>query len=182
MMDLTVNPLILAGTALAVTMGAVLAAEGERADRRSKQLATAASLLGMHLTAVEEFCDSPEAPVALQRIILDVSDALEDREFATRIFSEFHGRMAGRSASLNKSAQIEELEALRRASPETAALFSAALTSGMFSAFLHWPECAEGLEDSLQFLVDPQEQLSWVGALASLRSSTRFDGWSAQPV
>jgi len=155
MMDLSVNPLMLAGTALAVTMGTVLAGEAARADKRAKQLSTAATLLDMHLSSVEEFCDSPKAPVALQRIILDVSDALEDRDFATRIFSRFHEGMATRSSSWSGAAQLEELDELRRTSPETAALFSVALTSGMFSAFLHWPECAEGLEDSLRFLADP---------------------------
>lgn len=180
MMDVSVNPLIFAGTALTVIMGSMLANQGARADRRAKQLAAAAALLDAHLKAVEAFCDSPDAPENLQQILLDVSDALEDRTFVTETFSHFRQRLADRASSATGYSQPEGLEDLRRASPQTAELFSNALTAGMFSAFMHWPECAEGLEESLRFLADPREQLSLAGALAALRPTKGFDGWTAQ--
>lgn len=178
MIDLTVSPMLLAGAALAVTVGSLLAGHAGDAEIRAHQLQGAGQLLQAHLGAVEAFCDAPDATDSLRRTLLDISDAMENEIFAKELLADFHEHIVLEGAPV-EAPSFAELSALQKSSPETAAIFLAALTSGMLSAFMRWPSCAVALQDSLRYLADPREQFSLAATLSRLVPSGGFNQWSS---
>ena len=115
-----------------------------RSARRTRQLRQAADMLAVHERALAEFLDDPGGPVGLKRLLIEVSDALSDREVVRKISEWASSRPVNEPVALSEdAAAIEaELVGLRRSHPGLAEKFDSCLLAGVAGASLRWPETA----------------------------------------
>jgi hypothetical protein len=140
-----------------------------RSTRRTRQLQQAADMLAVHERALAEFLDDPGAPAGLKKLLIEVSDALSDREVVRRVSEWASSRPVNEPAALSEDAAAIEVElaSLRRSHPDLAEKFDNCLLAGVAGACLRWPETAARFEVSFPNLAVTSRRDATIAATAA---------------
>lgn len=148
-----------------------------RANRRTRQLRQAADMLAVHERSLAEFLDDPGAPVALKRLLIQVSDALSDRVVMGRVSEWAAARLADEPPTLSdEAAEIDaQLTALRGPHPGLADKFDICLLAGIAGGCLRWPETAARFDVAFPNLaVVPRRDATIAATAAGFRVDIPF--------
>ena len=161
---------LLAGAAAAWFLGARLAAQG-RSRHRASQRAEAEGLCARHGAALARFLADAAAPIALQRLLLVYSDALQEPDIVVRLA---RGAVAGHLTRMPDTAEyqglIEAVQHLTLTRPDLADDFARAMTTGLLAALLRCAEAAMVTDAVLAaFATTPQRELTYAVTAARLR-------------
>ncbi len=161
---------LLAGAATAWFLGARLAAHG-RGLRRATERAEAEGLCARHGAALARFLADPATPVALQRLLLVFSDAMQEQDIVTRLA---RGAVAGHLTRMPDAVEYQDLagalQHLALTRPDLAEDFARAMTPGLLAALLRCAEAAAAADAVLAaFATTPQRELTYAVTAARLR-------------
>jgi hypothetical protein len=148
-----------------------------RSTRRTHQLQQAAEMLAVHEHALAEFLDDPGSPVGLKRLLIEVSDALSEREVVRRVSEWASSRPINEPVMLSEEAAVieAELAKLRGPHPDLAEKFDNCLLAGVAGACFRWPETAASFEVSFPKLATaPRRDATIAATAASFRIGIPF--------
>ena len=114
-----------------------------RPVKRTRQLEQAAEIMREQARNLEKFLDDPAAPRELKRLLIEVSDAMGERDVAQKIAEWASSRPLNQSVDTEETRAIgEAIDALGKIRPDLVENFGPAIFTAVVGASLRWPETA----------------------------------------
>ncbi len=185
MMHLVQNlsPILCAG--IVAGMVWLLREQGTRKTAiRTRQLALAAECLDRHAAALGHILDDPEAPKALKRLAISVSDAMNDREIVGQLAEWASTRPLDPPPDTEETRAIEAILApLRIDRPDLVISFTVAVATAVVGASFRWAESA--VLSELMFsrlMTTPEREVACAATAIGLRPHGPFSVRPGIPV
>lgn len=147
-----------------------------RAVKRTRQMEQAAEIMHEQARNLEKFLDDPAAPRELKRLLIEVSDAMGERDVARKIAEWASSRPLDQPVDTDETRAIgEAIDFMGKTRPDLVESFGTAIFTAVVGASLQWPETAAILEQTLpRLVVTPKHNAAIAATATSFRPGLPF--------